>query len=66
MPEKKWLKVGEVSELLSITKSSVYRLAERGKLPAAKIGGILRIDGMKLAEFMEKQTAAKRPTPTTW
>ena len=34
----------EVSELLKITKNTVYELIKRGELPSYKIGKKIRID----------------------
>ena len=37
-PESDILTVEEVAELLKIPRSSVYKLAQEGKLPAQKVG----------------------------
>ncbi len=39
MPEKTYLTVEEVASRFGIAPTTVYRLAQRGKLPAFKVGG---------------------------
>lgn len=36
--ERKLLTVAEVAELLRINKSTVYRMAKQGRLPATRVG----------------------------
>lgn len=36
--------VAEAAGLLRVSKATVYRLVERGELPAARIGGQIRIN----------------------
>jgi excisionase family DNA binding protein len=38
------LKVADVAERLSVSPNTVYRLADTGRIPVAKIGGQLRFD----------------------
>jgi excisionase family DNA binding protein len=37
-PEPSVLTIDEVSEYLRIPKSSIYKLAQKGKIPAQKVG----------------------------
>ena len=37
-PERRLLTVSEVAELLRINKSTVYRMAKQGRLPATRVG----------------------------
>ncbi len=37
-PEGRLLTVSEVAELLRINKSTVYRMAKQGRLPATRVG----------------------------
>ena len=48
----------EVSELLKITKNTVYELIKRGELPSYKIGKKIRIDE-KLKETFKIYTQSK-------
>lgn len=40
--------------LLSLSKSALYRAIDEGKLPAAKLGGSLRIDPAAALAWWEK------------
>jgi len=48
--EKRWVSVRETSRYLGIHEITVRRLIDRGEIPAAKIGGSIRIDKIKLDE----------------
>lgn len=61
MAEEKLLTIRDVSILLGITEKEVMDLAESGKLPAYKIGGMyLRFKPQQVDEFKRQlpQTAA--------
>ncbi|WP_195987642.1 helix-turn-helix transcriptional regulator [Clostridium sp. D53t1_180928_C8] len=45
----------EVSELLKITKNTVYELIKRGELPSYKIGKKIRIDMHDVEEYINNQ-----------
>ena len=45
----------EVSELLKITKNTVYELIKRGELPSYKIGKKIRIDMHDVEEYIRNQ-----------
>ncbi|WP_196000795.1 helix-turn-helix transcriptional regulator [Clostridium sp. 1001271B_151109_B4] len=45
----------EVSELLKITKNTVYELIKRGELPSYKIGKKIRIDMQDVEEYISNQ-----------
>ena len=49
------LTVEEVSELLRVPKSTVYKLAQEGKLPAIKVGKHWRFKKDALERWMEEQ-----------
>ncbi len=49
----------EVSELLKITKNTVYELIKRGELPAYKIGKKLRIDVVDVENYINAQKTTK-------
>lgn len=48
MSEKRWLRVKEAAEILNISSKSIYDLCAAGQLPATRIGGVIRIDKIKL------------------
>ena len=46
------LKAREVAEILSVDRSTVYRLAEEGTLPCVRVSGdIVRFDPRVLADW---------------
>jgi predicted site-specific integrase-resolvase len=52
---KRYLKICETAELLSINQKTAYSWAARGILPTIRIGGALRVDSKKLEEKFEAQ-----------
>ena len=46
--------VPEVSEFLKIGESTIYRLAQDGKLPARKVGGVWRFSRKSLDEWLAR------------
>ena len=57
MIERRFLKISEAAEYLSIGRSTAYRLMYAGKLPAVRIGGAVRIDRKALDLELEKAKA---------
>ncbi len=51
--ERRWISVRTASEYLSIHEITCRRLIDRGKIPATKIGGSIRIDKKRLDEKLE-------------
>jgi excisionase family DNA binding protein len=58
-----FLTVPEVSKLLKVSRITVYRFAESGKIPCYKIGG-LRFSLNDVLEYIEKNKKILPPTPT--
>ena len=54
--EEKYLTIEEVSKKLRVNKRTVYRLAEKGKIPAFKFGKSWRISSYKLEKLFEDST----------
>ena len=52
----------EVSELLKITKNTVYELIKRGELPSYKIGKKIRIDMHDVEEYINNQKYNSKPS----
>lgn len=48
-----WLTVEEAAQYLKLGRSTVYRLAQEGKLPAHKFGRQWRFDAAELDEWMK-------------
>lgn len=55
--ERRWVTISEVAEYLGIHPITARRLCDRGELPAARIGGSVRIDLKALEEKLARQTA---------
>ena len=55
--QRRWYRVNEVSEYLSIPPKSVYSLISKGIIPHTRIKGLgIRIDLPKLDELLEKHS----------
>ncbi len=52
------LKPEQVAKMFKVSKSNVYALAAKGKLPAIKIGGSLRFRPSTLLEWVQRQEKA--------
>lgn len=51
-----WLLVGEIATRLRVSKMSVYRLIDRGELPAHRFGKALRVDEAELTAYLASTT----------
>ncbi|MCK5791908.1 MAG: helix-turn-helix domain-containing protein [Ketobacter sp.] len=54
------LTIKEVAEYLKVNERTIYRLANKGEIPAFKVGNNWRFDRAKIAEWMNNQ--AKKPS----
>jgi len=43
----------EVAEYLNVSKDSIYRLAQKGEIPASKIGNLWRFKREEIDEWMK-------------
>lgn len=55
----------EMQELLQVDRSTVYRMAEAGQLPAIKVGKQWRFPGDLVENWFKSRTAASPPTAPT-
>jgi excisionase family DNA binding protein len=46
-----------VADLLGCSRSTVYRLIDRGELPAVKIGGLVRFKRESVEELIQRGSA---------
>jgi excisionase family DNA binding protein len=53
-PPEKFLKVREVAAILRVCNMTVYRLIERGELPAARFGHLFRVPESGFREYLAK------------
>jgi excisionase family DNA binding protein len=54
-PQRPFLTIQQVAELLDLDYKTVYRMVVAGQLPAAKLGGSYRIRRADLDTFFEQQ-----------
>ncbi len=47
-----FLTVRDVANELRLDRSTVYRLVERGEIPAVRVGGSIRIDPAELRAYI--------------
>ncbi len=52
-PDKKYMTIEEVAELLGVTYQLIYRLVRSGELPAVRVGRVYRITGADLDLYLE-------------
>lgn len=60
MIEKGYLSVEEVAKRFGVNPTTVYRLAQRGVLPAFKMGGQWRFSEELLASWVADQVTIER------
>lgn len=53
--------VGEISEYLKLARSTVYRLAQTGEIPARKVGGTWRFSRKQVDRWLEQPDQFYRP-----
>ena len=53
MVEERWIGTAEASERLGVTLRTLYRLVDEGKLPAYKIGRVIRLKDADVEAFIE-------------
>lgn len=54
------LTLPEVAQLLKVAEKTVYSMAQKGQLPAFKVGGQWRFKRTDLDQWIEDQKAASR------
>lgn len=61
LPE--YARVSQVAELLGLSRSEVYRMAERGELPSTRVGETaVRIPKAELLEWLRARTTSASDT----
>ncbi len=57
----KWLTIDQIADHLQVSKEKVYKLCQRGRMPASKLGGQWRFNKDLVDQWMlESQTAYKQ------
>lgn len=54
--ESEFLTLDEVAERMRVARSTVYRMAQKGQLPATKFGRAWRFNRVKFNEYLEQHT----------
>lgn len=52
----RYLKPAEVAALLRLSLASFYKKAHLGQIPVIKLGGSLRVDKIRLRQYLEERT----------
>jgi len=55
------LTIPEVAELLRVAEKTVYTLAQRGEIPAFKVGGQWRFSRSAIQSWIDNRTRAGQP-----
>jgi excisionase family DNA binding protein len=55
METDKWLTLDELAEYLKLSKSNIYRMTQKGEVPASKIGSRWRFDRDEIYAWMKNQ-----------
>ena len=50
----KWLTLEQIAEYLQMSESSIYKMAQGGKIPAYKVGRQWRFKKEKIDKWVEK------------
>lgn len=56
--EKLWT-IGELARFLGVTRKTLYRLVQRGRIPAFKIGWMWRFREIEIHQWLEGHRAVK-------
>ena len=51
--QNRWMTLQEVAEYLQLRKDQIYRLAQRGRIPASKVGSRWRFRRERVDQWME-------------
>lgn len=56
----KWLTIEQIADYLQVSKEKVYKLCQRGKMPASKFGGQWRFERTEIDQWLRKQRPQKK------
>lgn len=56
---ERWMTLQEVAGYLRVSKDSIYRLAQKGEVPASKIGNLWRFRKDEIDEWMNNNRKDK-------
>lgn len=55
MTTDRWLTLDELAGYLKLSRSKLYRLAQRGEVPASKVGSQWRFDRHEIDDWIKSQ-----------
>ena len=56
----KWLTIEQIADYLQVSKEKIYKLCQRGRMPASKVGGQWRFDLKEVDNWVRKQRLARK------
>jgi excisionase family DNA binding protein len=62
--EERWLSVEEIAGHLGISKETIYRWLDRGKVPAHRVGRLWKFKASEVDEWVIRGGAAEQETAT--
>lgn len=54
--EDKWLTMEELANYLKMSRTKLYAMAQKGEIPASKIGNQWRFDRNRIDEWLSNQS----------
>ena len=60
--DDRWMTAQKVADYLHASHDLVYRLAQKGKIPASKVGGRWRFEREFIDRWMAAQCSTSEPT----
>lgn len=51
----KWLTIDQIADYLQVSKEKIYKLCQKGKMPASKFGGQWRYNRSEIDQWLKKQ-----------
>ena len=57
----KWLTIEQIAVYLQVSKEKVYKLCQRGKMPASKLGGQWRFERVEIDKIVASWTLREFP-----
>jgi len=52
---EKWLTIEQIADYLQVSREKIYRLCQKGKMPASKVGGQWRFDLKEVDAWVRQQ-----------
>ena len=56
--KRAFLTAEELSDLLSVSRKHIYKLAKGGRIPHKRLGGLVRFDPKETADWLEERSVA--------